>query len=469
MEKSDIEESKLDQGTSLSERPRSRTDSGSKSDGEKSAKSDEYYMGFPTPRKSKFLNQTISFEMREGTSEHETRCVLVFGSDRAPTGAKKGQGRHVSSSALLIEVIKTATNGLDVEDAVEAVVNLVREYGDEHSIGMQQFEQFVTQRQNLLQDKGILTKAQRKDKYDKEIKAPKDLEESIAELETIQSTTGTDLSKTINDLRSQKLNIEEQHRILSPLDNRNKIKKADLWAHQECLVDVVKGALVTLNMMENAVFDGLVQKTRAELAREGGITTGVMGKYRGLGPDDDLDPTKVAQDMNKLFDYPTNDIVTRAKQEEKTDAKIVEDFYQSARRHEKYFFDSFRVLNDLSEEDRNIIRTQFLKETLNEGGWLEVLRTLQPQELNREDVKAIYSQGIIQEEGKYKLVTKFNVNESPLLKAVLERRGTIQDQDLEDTLGYDEEQEKEGARPLTARLESLRSGSSSATAGGASK
>ena len=244
MEKSDIEESTLDQ-KDPSERSRSRTDSGNKSDGEKSAKSDEYYMGFPTPRKSKFLNQTISFEMREGTSEHETRCVLVFGSDRAPTGAKKGQGRHVSSSALLIEIIKTATNGLDVEDAVEAVVDLVREYGDERSIGMQQFEQFVTQRQGLLQEKGILTKAQRKDKYDKEIKVPKDLEKSIAELETIQSTTGTDLSKTINDLKSQKSSIEEQHQISSPLATRNKIKKADLWAHQECLVDVVKGALVS--------------------------------------------------------------------------------------------------------------------------------------------------------------------------------------------------------------------------------
>ena len=108
MERSDIEESTLDQKDSF-EGSRSRTDSGNKSDGEKSAKSDQYYMGFPTPRKSKFLNQTISFEMREGASEHETRCVLVFGSDRAPTGAKKGQGRHVSSSALLIEVIKTAT------------------------------------------------------------------------------------------------------------------------------------------------------------------------------------------------------------------------------------------------------------------------------------------------------------------------------------------------------------------------
>lgn len=468
MEKSDIEESTLGQ-KDLSDRSRFRTDSGNKSDGEKSAKSDEYYMGFPTPRKSKFLNQTISFEMREGASEHETRCVLVFGSDRAPTGAKKGQGRHVSSSALLIEVIKAATNGLDVEDAVEAVVNLVREYGDESSVGMRQFEQFVAQRQGLLQEKGILTKAQRKDKYDKEIKVPKDLEESIAELETIQSTTGTDLSKTINDLKSQKFSVEEQYRILSPLDNRNKIKKADLWAHQECLVDVVKGALVTLNMMENAVFDGLVQKTRTELATEGGITTGVMGKYRRLGPDDDIDPTEVAQDMNKLFDYPTNDIITRARDENKTDAKIVEDFYQSARRHEKYFFDSFQVLNDLSEEDKNIIRTQFLKETLDEGGWLGALSTIQQQALNREYVEATYNQGIIQEEGKYKLVTKFNVNESPLLKAVLERRGTIQGHDLEDTLGYDDEQEKEGARPLTARIESLRTRSASVDAGGASR
>lgn len=466
MEKSDIEESTLDQKDPSE---RSRSDSGNKSDGEKSANSDEYYMGFPTPRKSKFLNQTISFEMREGASEHETRCVLVFGSDRAPTGAKKGQGRHVSSSALLIEVIKTATNGLDVEDAVEAVVNLVREYGDECSIGMQQFEQFVTQRKSLLQEKGILTKAQRKDKHDKEIKAPKDLEESIAELETIQSTAGIDLSKTINDLRSQKLNIEEQHRILSPLDNRNKIKKADLWAHQECLVDVVKGALVTLNMMENTVFDGLVQKTRTELAREGGITTGVMGKYRGLGADDDIDPTEASQAMSKLFDYPTNDIITRAKQEEKTDSRIVEDFYQSSRRHEKYFFDSFKVLNELPEEDKANIRSKFLTEVLINQGWLSKINELQHSSLTQEDIESIYCQGIIQEEGKYKLVTKFNVNESPLLKAALEKRGTIQDQDLEGTLGYDDEQEKEGARPLTSRLESLRTRSASVDEGGVSK
>ncbi len=149
--------------------------------------------------------------------------------------------------------------------------------------------------------------------------------------------------------------------------------------------------------------------------------------------------------------------------------RLVVDFYQSARRHEKYFFDSFRVLNDLSEEDKISVRVEFLTKVLINQGWMSKINEPQHSSLTQEDIESTYCQGIIQEEGKYKLVTKFNVNESPLLKAVLERRGTIQDQDLEDTLGYDEEQEKEGARPLTARLESLRSGSSSATAGGASK
>ena len=93
----------------------------------------------------------------------------------------------------------------------------------------------------------------------------------------------------------------------------------------------------------------------------------------------------------------------------------------------------------------------------------------QKSELTREDVASIYDQGIIQEEGKYKLVTKLNVNESPLLKAALEKHGTIQDQDLEETLGYDDEQEKEGSRSITARLESLRTRSTSVDAGGVSK
>ena len=41
--------------------------------------------------------------------------------------------------------------------------------------------------------------------------------------------------------------------------------------------------------------------------------------------------------------------------------------------------------------------------------------------------------------------------------------------DIEDTLGYDDEQEKEGDRPLTARIESLRTRSTSVDAGGVSK
>ena len=194
-----------------------------------------------------------------------------------------------------------------------------------------------------------------------------------------------------------------------------------------------------------------------------------MGKYRSLGPEEYINPSEIAQDMNKLFDYPVNDIITRAREENKTDAKIVEDFYQSARRHEKYFFDSFQVLNNLSEEDKTSIRAEFLTKILINQGWMSKINELQHSSLTQEDIEYKYCQGIIKEEGKYKLVTKFNVDESPLLKAALEKGGTIQDQELEGALGYDDEQEKEGVRPLTAKIESLRTRSSSVDAGGASK
>jgi hypothetical protein len=403
------------------EQERSRSGSGNSS-----IHSAQFNMGFSTPLKSKFLGQTIDFDLRKGTQENEVRCVLVFGKDRAPTIVKGAQGRHVSSSALFIEAIKSRTEGLDIEEAIDEVVKLVLEYGQDVSQGIVQFNQFVEQRKERLKSEGVLSQKDREAVYNCEKEQTKQLQALINSVSQISQP------ELLQNLQEIKKLLEVKQEILSPLENRNKIKKCDLWAHQGCLIDVIKAGVVVLNMMENSAFDGLTQKTRPELAREGGITTGVLNKYRKGNIDDPIDADKIAKDMTRIFDYPVEDIVRRSKDGKKTNQNIVEDFYQAVRRHEKLFYDSFKCIRDLSEDDMLEIRKDFFSKVLDTG-WRDKLIELGNKS---KDKYFKYSSGLVFKDGCYILKTKFNVNNSTLLEKVIKSGVEISD----DEFGYSDEE-----------------------------
>ena len=404
------------------EQERSRSGSGGSS-----AHSAQFNMGFSTPLKSKFLGQTIDFDLREGTQENEVRCVLVFGKDRAPTIVKGAQGRHVSSSALFIEAIKSHTDGLDIEEAIDKVVKLVLEYGQDGSQGMVQFNQFVEQRKNKLKSEGVLSQEDREAVYNYEQKQTKQLK---ALIDLVNQMPQPELLQSLQEM--QKL-LEAKQEILSPLENRNKIKKCDLWAYQGCLIDIIKAAIVTLNMMENSAFEGLVQKTRQELASEGGTTSAIVSKYRSGNIGDTVDASKIAKDMVKLFDYPVDDIIKKSRDEKKINSVIVEDFYQALRRHEKLFYDSFKCVRDLSKEDIITVGRSFFAEVLNTG-WQNELKQLGDKTKNKIEK---YSSGLVYQNESLVLKTKFNVNNSPLLEKAIKSGAEISD----DEIGQNSEEE----------------------------
>ncbi len=403
------------------EQERSRSGSGGSS-----IHSTQFHMGFSTPLKSKFLGQTIDFDLREGTQENEVRCVLVFGKDRAPTIVKRAQGRHVSSSALFIEAIKSRTDGLDIEEAIDEVVKLVLEYGQDGSQGIVQFNQFVEQRKKKLKSEGILTQKDREAVYNYEKEQTKHLQALI------NSVSQMSQPGLLQDLQEIKKLLEAKQEILSPLESRNKIKKCDLWAHQGYLIDVIKAGVVVLNMMENSAFEGLTQKTRGELASEGGVTGAIVKKYRGGNIGATIDTSKIAQDMAKLFDYPTDDIIKKSRDKKKDNSAIIEDFYQVVRRHEKLFYDSFKCIRDLPEEDILGIREEFFSQILRTKWGKELPKLGDKKTANQRFAR--YSSGL---DAPCFLKTKFNVNNSSLLEKAISSGTEISD----DEVGYSSEEE----------------------------
>jgi hypothetical protein len=417
--KTDLAEKIISQNQEEQERSRSGS-------GGSSGHSAQFNMGFSTPLKSKFLGQTIDFDLREGTQENEVRCVLVFGKDRAPTIVKGAQGRHVSSSALFIEAIKSRTDGLDIEEAIDEVVNLVSEYGEESSKGMIQFKKFVEQRKDKLISEKVLSKQDREKLYKLETEEIKKLSVSI---DLARKASQTQL---LQELEAIKQSMEERHGILSPIENRNKIKKCDLWAYQGCLIDVIKAAIVTLNMMENSAFEGLTQKTRSELASEGGVTGAIVKKYRSEDIGVTIDTSKIAQDMAKLFDYPVDDIIEKSRAEKKDKSVIIEDFYQAARRHEKLFYDSFKCIRDLPEKNILAIRQAFFSQILRTG-WEKKLPKLGDKVTAKQRFSR-YSSGL---DAPCLLIAKFDVNSSSLLEKAISSGAEISD----DEVGYSSEEE----------------------------
>ena len=426
--------------------PKLRSSSHDSDGSKKSGDSESHIIGMATPGKRKFLGQTMGFELRtpeklqfEGT-EGETeelevlKCVLTFGKERAPTIVPKGQGRHVSSHALLEEVLLSRLNGQDVEDAMDVVQQTVMEYVDEGSPRMRQFSQFIRQVKGDLKSKGIVSKDERKFIYEADKAIPRQAAETVSRLEEIIKSLpeGDATRETFNSaLESAKATQQIAHQkseLVSPMETRNKTKKADLWAHQQAIINVTKAAMITLNHMEGIAFTGLVPKTSQELGAEGGKISSIMEKFRsgeiGVGRNS---YAKVPKLISDLLDYPKDDIIRRSTEAGKDSAKIVEDFYQNLRRHEKLCYDSFECLGEIDSENRAGIRREFLKQILD-SGWAQYLKQ-SGAEKNPKKVLERYELGLdLSHEGEIHLVTKSTSQESRHLKDVLKKPNLATDE-----------------------------------------
>ncbi len=348
--------------------------------GDSSIKSETHKISPDTPNKVTLLKQqTISFELLPGkdleTGEHladEFRCVLNFGKERPPTIVPKSQGRHVSSYALFIETIQSRLEGMDIEEAINMVEEIVLEYVDENAKCIKQFQEYLENRKLALKLSGVISKEDRKEIYQieetkipDEIKALKDnLELSLQHCDQSPSAKkqieeALEHLSLIVELRNQK------DEILPSIEMRNKVKRADLWKYQQCLVDTIKAGMVVLNRMEGVAFTGIERKTAVELGSEGRAASDAMASLRGIDPNQ-VNTANIASQMMKLFDYPLKDIKAEAEKEQKSDQDIVEEFYQVLRRHEKFCYDSFSGFRNLGENDITQIRRRFLKDILDQ-------------------------------------------------------------------------------------------------------
>ncbi len=205
------------------------------------------------------------------------------------------------------------------------------------------------------------------------------------------------------------------------METRNKIKKADLWAHQQAIINVTKAAMITLNHMEGIAFTGLVQKTAKDLGAEGGRISSIMEKFRngeiGVGRNT---YSRVPELILGLLDYPKDDIIQRSTEAGKDPTQTIKDFYQHLRRHEKLCYDSFECLGRISHEDKAEIRERFFKNILS-SGWDEYLRQ-SGAEKNLKKALERYESGLdLSHEGKIHLVTKSTSQESRHLKDILKK------------------------------------------------
>ena len=135
-----------------------------------SRSSENYIFGMATPGRRKIPGQIVEFELRSPTAiEIEDtkggiqesamiKCVLKFGKDRASTVIPRGQGRHVSSHALLQEVLISRLDGCDVEVAIDILYDTVLQYADGNSKGTEQFVEFVLKVKKIWKSRESLVK-----------------------------------------------------------------------------------------------------------------------------------------------------------------------------------------------------------------------------------------------------------------------------------------------------------------------
>lgn len=254
------------------------------------------------------LSQTLGFGINRQNGKVEFE--VEFGTQR-PGGV---QDRHISAYMLMLEVFKSRLTGMEVEDAIERIPQIVGEYIKEDSSGMKQFLDYAKQQQDLLALQGVLTREERVRVYEIENHVLGSLKARTANLEeTIKSeeAKGVPSAELISFLKqtleSDKTLIaaeEERQTIISPMDARNKYKEADLWKYQECFASTLKAAVVTMNKMEMVSFRG--EETASDRGNQGHAIKEAAGRLRSWEFSEDLEQN--VRDVVTFLDYPKSEI-----------------------------------------------------------------------------------------------------------------------------------------------------------------
>ncbi len=126
---------------------------------------------------------------------------------------------------------------------------------DESSLGAQQFNQFVVQVKNDLKSKGIVSKDDRKAIYDVDETIPQRSSEIVAHLTSAldllpDGDAKTAISEALKSARETHQLAAQRNELISPMETRNKTKRADLWAYQQAIINVTKAAMITLNHID---------------------------------------------------------------------------------------------------------------------------------------------------------------------------------------------------------------------------
>lgn len=331
---------------------------------------------------------------------------------------------------------------MEVEDAIEKIPEIVKEYIVEDSLGMKQFLDYSKQQQDLLALQGVLTKEERVRVYEIENRVldslrtrASHLEEVVKSEESKEGANAEFISFLRQSLESDKSLIaaeEERQTIISPMDARNKYKEADLWKYQECFASTLKAAVVTMNKMEMVSFKG------AETASDRGTQGHAIKEAAARLRDRDnwegrlFDLKQITTDIATLFDYPKSDIDLLPKDKIDLAApRVVNDLFN---RHIKLTYDSFEGFRNLSENDIKAVMQQSFSKFKKAQGWSK----------NKDEYPYPNShQNIDEENGTYALPAKFHALKSRSLTSAIKELEAQVKAGIEDQVEEEQSQSRD--------------------------
>ena len=395
------------------------------------------------------LSQTLGFGINRQNGKVEFE--VEFGTQR-PGGS---QDRHISAYVLILEIFKSRLNGLEVESAIDIIPEIVNEYILDDSPGMKQFLSYAKQQQDLLAMQGVLTKEERSRVYEIECERLKYLQtytrslEERLEIEKAKSTDNTSLIRSLEwDLKEHQDIIAkelEKDTIISAMDARNKYKEADLWKYQECLVNTLKAAVVTMNKMEITSFKG--KESAYDMGNQGQAIKESISRLRSEDSWErkPLDSKQNSTDITKLLDYPRDEIEALPKDDiDMTTPEVVSKIFN---RHIKYIYDSFEGFRNLSQNDSKALMQQSFANFRKGQGW------------SKGKGKYLYPnshQNVDSGKGKYILPEKFNALRSRSLTFAIKELEEQVRSGIEEQI---EEEQKQSVDSQDKKKESIKNSS----------
>lgn len=378
------------------------------------------------------LSQTLGFGINRQNGKVEFE--VEFGTQR-PGGV---QDRHISAYMLMLEVFKSRLTGMEVENAIEAIPEIVKEY-IEDSPGMRQFLDYARQQQDLLAMQGVLTKEERKQVYEIECATlgylqtyAHSLEERLKD-ENSKPIRNSDLveflEKSLKDHQDILTQEKEKWEIISPMDARNKYKEADLWKYQECFANTLKAAVVTMNKMEMVSFAG--QETASDRGTQGQAIKEAAARLRDRSSweGEFVDLEQNTTDIITLFDYPKPEIDILPKDRiDRTALHVVNKLFN---RHMKLIYDSFDGLRRLDTETLTKVMSDSFDSFKEGQGW------------SRSGMSYPNSHSRINEEGTFELPEKFHALKSRSLASAIKGLEAQVKAGLEDQVEEEQSQSRD--------------------------